>query len=119
MGDDHDLLRLHGRVPRPAHPDGSGVIFNGEEVPFIRREDRFGLAGAPDETYETLFVPHHGPVIEIDEDLGVAVTMRWTGQDADTDVNFLLNLARASSVEEGERSDQERDHDRTELRGRR
>jgi penicillin amidase len=81
-------------------PDGNGVIFQGEEVPFIRRDDRFGLSGMPDETYETLYVPHHGPVIAIDEERGVVMTMRWTGQDADTDFNFLLELARASTVNE-------------------
>jgi penicillin G amidase len=80
--------------------DGEHVIFNGEEVPIYHREDRFDFAGLPTEQHESLYVPHHGPIISIDREAGTAISMRWTGQDADTDVNFLLGLARSNTVGE-------------------
>lgn len=80
--------------------DRAGVIFRGQEVPFLRKERRYLVSGADEVVEEQLYVPHHGPVIRIDEDAGVAFTMRWTAQDTDTDVNFLLDLARARSVNE-------------------
>ena len=85
----------------PLNDTGDAVLFEGSEVDFIRREDRFILAGSNEEVVEeSLFVPHHGPVLNLDTARGVAVTMRWTAQDADTDVNFLLKLARAADVNE-------------------
>ena len=82
--------------------DGGHVIFNGEEVEIIRRDDQYDLAGMPSEQHTSLFVPHHGPIIAIDREAGTAATMRWTGQDADTDVEFLLALAQAKTVDEAQ-----------------
>jgi penicillin amidase len=46
-------------------------------------------------------VPHHGPVRgEPDVENKVAITLRWTGHDMDTDANYLLGMATASSVQE-------------------
>lgn len=80
--------------------DGQSVIFEGQEVPLVRRNDRYDLAGMAAENGESLYVPHHGPIIAMNPDEGVAFTMRWTGQDTDHDVNFLLDLARSSTVSE-------------------
>ena len=82
--------------------DGEHVIFEGEEVEILRREDQYNLAGMPSEQYESLYVPHHGPIIAIDREAGTAATMRWTGQDADTDVEFLLALAQAKTVHDAQ-----------------
>ena len=80
---------------------GEGVIFNGEEVPFLRVVDELIVSDDPEGArYERLYVPHHGPVLSIDREAGVAVTLRWTAQDADSDVNFLMGLPLAQSVEE-------------------
>ena len=63
--------------------------------------DGDGCEGPP-----LLFVPHHGPVREIsleepqNPDDDVALTLRWTAQEIGTDVNFLTELNRASTVEE-------------------
>jgi penicillin amidase len=77
-----------------------GVMFKGEVVPFTRVpfEVRFN-DGSTDE-HELLFVPHHGPVRELDLDNGVAITLRWTGHDTDTDIEFLPALNVAGSVAE-------------------
>jgi penicillin amidase len=78
----------------------TGVMFEGEEVDFIRRDFTLTFSDGSSETREMLFVPHHGPVREIDAENDVALTLRWTGQDLDTDANFLARLGSATNVQE-------------------
>jgi len=80
--------------------DGTGVIFDGEVVPFAETEFTFEFSDAEDRTETLLFVPHHGPVLSIDRDAGVAYTLRWTGNDLSTDVNFLTELQGATDIDE-------------------
>ena len=80
--------------------DGSGVMFNGEVVPFIRKTFTYELAGADPVEQESLYVPHHGTVLSIDEEAGTAITHRWTGTELTTDVNFLTEIAAASTITE-------------------
>jgi penicillin amidase len=80
--------------------DGSGVIFNGESVPFIRKTLAFEFPDGEVRENEALWVPHHGPVLSIDLEAGTAVSMRWSGHDISTDVNVPYLLARATTVEE-------------------
>ena len=79
---------------------GDAVIFNGKPVPLQEVDYTFEIAGGEPITETFLFVPHHGPIVEIDEKAGTAVSVRWVGHDADTDINFFLGLATATSVEE-------------------
>jgi len=81
-------------------PDGSGVLLDGEVVPFLEREFTFERNDGEPLVETMAYVPHHGPVLSIDEEAGVAITMRWAAQDADTDVNYLGALARATNLEE-------------------
>ncbi|MCA9538173.1 MAG: penicillin acylase family protein [Myxococcales bacterium] len=81
-------------------PDGEGVMFNGQPVPFVSREFTFGQADGPALTESFLYVPHHGPVLGIDRAAGTALSLRWTMQDMDTDLDFIRGLAEASTVEE-------------------
>jgi penicillin amidase len=83
-------------------PDGTGVMYNGDVIPFLERTFEFKYADVPTETYVAKYVPHHGPVLAIDEEAGTALSMRWTGQDTDTDANYLMAIARASSVDEAQ-----------------
>lgn len=102
-------------VVRDGEGNATGVMFEGNEVDFLRIP---WSARLPDgTTYDfcdgdgcdappLLFVPHHGPVREISlerpenpED-DVALTLRWTAQEIGTDVNFLTEINRASTVEE-------------------
>ncbi len=76
--------------------DGEGVIFNGNVVPFKKVMRTFKYVGRDAEQVEQLYVPHHGPVLSIDRENKKAITMRWTAQNADTDINFVLALARAN-----------------------
>ena len=82
--------------------DDQGVVFNGQNVPFIAREETFKPAGASSEVTRTLlYVPHHGPVISgPDTTNKTALSMRWTLHDADSDLNFLNALFVATSVDE-------------------
>ncbi len=102
-------------VVRDGDGNPTGVIFQGEEVDFIRVP--WGVPLADGTTYEfcdgadcdgppLLFVPHHGPVFDIsfeepdDPEQDVALTLRWTAQDISSDINFLTELNRATTVEE-------------------
>ncbi len=80
--------------------DGNGVVFRGEDVPFTRVPFEIRFSDGSVDERELLFVPHHGPVREIDTDLGTAITLRWTGNDLDSDINVLTDLARAATTEE-------------------
>ncbi|MBT8208222.1 MAG: penicillin acylase family protein, partial [Acidimicrobiia bacterium] len=78
----------------------TGVMFNGEEVPFIREPFTINFSDGTTQENELLFVPHHGAVREIDAANDTAVTLRWTGNDVDTDINFLTEIAQATTIEE-------------------
>lgn len=80
--------------------DGTAVIFNGEEVPIQEVEYTFEVAGGDPQTISFPYVPHHGPIVETDAKAGTALSVRWTGHDADTDINFFLALGSATSVDE-------------------
>ena len=76
-----------------------GVMFNGEVVEFVRVDFELSFSDGTVETRELLFVPHHGPVRELDAENDVAITLRWTGNDMDTDAN-IVGLLSAATVEE-------------------
>ena len=82
----------------------TGVLFRGEEVDFIRKPFTVQYNDGSSEERELLFVPHHGPVRGIDVKEGVALTLRWTGQDVDTDLDGYGGLATATTVEEARQS---------------
>ena len=79
---------------------GTAVIFNGEEHPLINVDYEYKVSGAEPVTRRAQYVPHHGPVLSIDTDAGVAVSLRWAAQDATTDLNFLTEIWEASTTEE-------------------
>jgi len=78
----------------------TGVMFEGEEVDFIRVPFTVTFDDGSTTEQELLFVPHHGAVRSIDVDAGTAVTLRWTGNDVDSDINFITELATASNIDE-------------------
>ncbi|MGB8328652.1 MAG: penicillin acylase family protein, partial [Polyangiales bacterium] len=78
----------------------TGVMFKGAEVPFTRVPFTVTFSDGNSEQRELLFVPHHGAVREIDAANGTALTLRWTGNDADSDINFLTELVRSTTVDE-------------------
>jgi penicillin amidase len=78
----------------------TGVMFEGEEVPFTRVPWTVDFSDGTSEEKELLIVPHHGPVREIDAENGTALTLRWTGSDIDTDINYPTELGVATNIEE-------------------
>jgi len=84
--------------------NATGVMFKGEEVPFVRSTFTIEFSDGSTEDRELLFVPHHGPVREIDLDNNTAVTLRWTGNDIDTDINLFAELAMATNMEEAKQA---------------
>ncbi len=81
-------------------PDGRGVMHDGQVVPFVEKDFTFGVSMGEPVTRTFQYVPHHGPVLSIDADAGIAITVRWSTQDASTDANYLLGMARATTVAE-------------------
>ncbi len=76
-------------------PDGDGVMLNGNEVPFITKT--FEING---EDEEFLYVPHHGPVLEIDRDAGTAITTKSVLADIENDMQLFVNMGRQGSMEQ-------------------
>jgi penicillin amidase len=102
-------------VVRDTSGSPTGVMFEGAEVDFIRIPWTVTFSdgttydfcdGAECEAPPLLFVPHHGPVRDIsfeepdNSEDDVALTLRWTAQEISTDINFLTELNRATTVEE-------------------
>jgi len=77
-----------------------GVRFNGETVEFIRKDFTLTFNDGSTVTREILYVPHHGPVRQLDAENDVCITLRWTGHDMDTDANYLMGMATATTVQE-------------------
>ena len=85
--------------------DGDGVVFNGETVPFLTVNHTFEVANTVTGVLEPQvvplkIVPHHGPVLSLDAAGGKAVSLRWTGNDMTTDINFLTDLNFATNINE-------------------
>jgi penicillin amidase len=102
-------------VVRDDDGNATGVMFEGNEIEFLRVPWSATLNdgstydfcdGDGCEAPPLLFVPHHGPVREIfleqpeNPEDDVALTLRWTGQEISSDINFLTELNRATTVEE-------------------
>ncbi|MEZ4459461.1 MAG: penicillin acylase family protein, partial [bacterium] len=81
-------------------PTGTKVNFNGSLVDIIEVQHTYKVANSADVTETIRIVPHHGPIIEWDPANNRAVSMRWTGHQADTDFDAFFGLARAKSVAE-------------------
>lgn len=79
--------------------DKKGVVFNGQDVPFITKSYEVPVADAP-ETYELRFVPHHGPVVSFDEASGTAVTVKSVLPDQTDDLALFINMGRTKSLDE-------------------
>jgi len=89
----------------PASP--RTVLFNGQQVPVIRVEERFKVNREADRTFVIEVVPHHGPMVpdpDLDDDVvGLAatgMTYRWTGHEVSLDSRFLTGITRARNVAE-------------------
>ena len=79
---------------------GDAVIFEGKEVAIQTGSFQIEVSGMDEPvTEEYEYVPHHGPILSRTDT--TALSVRWIGHDTDTDINFLLGLATATTVAEG------------------
>jgi penicillin amidase len=78
---------------------GDAVIFDGEEVPLLTYDTSITV-GSKEYPGTAYVVPHHGPLLSIDEAAGTAVSLKWTGAELSTDVNFLTEMMAAATVDE-------------------
>ncbi|HVP62030.1 MAG TPA: penicillin acylase family protein [Myxococcaceae bacterium] len=83
-----------------------GIEFKGNTVAFIAVPQTYkfrtatGLATATN-TPPVLVAPPHGPVISLDATGGTAVTVRWTGQESQSDdLHAYFRLNNAASVDD-------------------
>lgn len=76
-----------------------GVMYRGNVVEFVRVNFPMTFSDGSTTSRELLFVPHHGAVRQLDAENNVAITLRWTMNDMDTDTN-ILGLMTASTVQE-------------------
>jgi penicillin amidase len=77
-----------------------GVRFRGETVPFVVDVETFTDPSGQPVTQELLYVPHHGPVLDLDLGRQIATTLRWAAQDMGTDVEVFPDLWSASSIDD-------------------
>jgi penicillin amidase len=88
--------------------DGTGVRFQGGDVPFETLDERIDVRGGDSIATRIYLVPHHGPLLPTiegtttlppDPEAG-AISVRWTGLEPDGDRAAWVGLARSSSVAE-------------------
>ena len=84
-------------------PDGGSVVFNGQNVPIVQKTFAFADASTNKTVTQTFeWVPHHGPIISKDTTKKTAISLRWAGADAGTDLDAFFGMARAGSVAEAQ-----------------
>ncbi len=81
--------------------NGVSVSFEGADVPVTVRQFTFNRTPPLQPVTENfLYVPHHGPMVAVDGQGGTGVSIRWAGHDATTDLNFVLDMMKATSLAE-------------------
>ncbi len=90
-------------------PDGKGVVFRGQPVPFETAHEEIAISGSPPLEYDVLIVPHHGPIVPTivnhkvvppDPTQG-ALSIAWTGSKPTNELaGVLTGVARAKSVDD-------------------
>lgn len=83
--------------------DATHVMFNGQPVQIQSyTEDiivRNASGGAPTTQQVTIaVVPHHGPLISVDQAHGTGISVRWTGHEVTREFKALVGLWQAADV---------------------
>ena len=92
--------------------DGTGVILKGKPVAFQKVSETIKIAGSADYTFDVLVTPHHGSIVPEIKDHkaepivagGEAISARWTGQAPTNEIEAVLGLATAKTVDEARAS---------------
>jgi penicillin amidase len=89
--------------------DGSGVVFQGQNVPFQTAQETIQIAGSAPLVYDVQIVPQHGPIVPTIVNHKVvppaggstAMSVAWTGSKPTGELpSVLTGFARATSVED-------------------
>lgn len=78
----------------------NSTIFNENAVPMNAVPVTIDRLGFPAHTETFYYVPHHGPVVSSDPANGTAISIRWVGHEADTDLNFITSMMKATNMTE-------------------
>ncbi|MDH3653479.1 MAG: penicillin acylase family protein [Myxococcales bacterium] len=96
----YDLTDVYiEELVKDAEGNATGVMFQGEPVPFKRVPFTLRFSDGETEEVELLFVPHHGMVRAIDVDNDFAITQRWTANDLTTDADWPTEMNMAESLD--------------------
>jgi penicillin G amidase len=89
--------------------DGSGVVFQGQDVPFQTAQEVIQIAGGAPYVYNVQIVPEHGPIVpnivnhQVVPPAGgsTAMSVEWTGSKPTGELpSVLTGFLRATSVED-------------------
>ncbi len=89
--------------------DGSGVVFQGNPVPFERIAESVGDGRGNTYSWDVLVVPHHGPIVpainashEVDPPTAAtgALSVRWTGHEPSSEFEAIWGMLRSKTVSE-------------------
>ncbi len=89
-------------------PDGTAVVFKGQNVPLEKVREIIGIKGSAPLAYDVLVVPHHGPIVPTIKDHVVvapdpalgAMSIRWTGSQPTGELKAVAGFMRAKTVED-------------------
>ncbi|MBN1945356.1 MAG: penicillin acylase family protein [Bradymonadales bacterium] len=77
-----------------------GVLFEGGVVDLVTVDHTFQVQD-DEPVVETLtWVPHHGPLVAVDEETSTGISVRWVGHGGSTDLAAFLDLNQATTVAE-------------------
>jgi penicillin amidase len=99
----YDVTEVYQETLGPPAAGGiPTVMYKGSPVPCAVSVQNLGVrtsAGIGTQQVTVLVVPHHGPVVALDKDHGVAYSVRWTGNNPATDdARAFYRLNNAASV---------------------
>jgi penicillin amidase len=103
---DYDVTDVYSET---LTPDGSGVVFQGQNVPFQHVTESIAIAGSAPLQYDVLVVPHHGPIVPTIVNHAVvppdptkgALSVEWTGSKPTGELPAVLTgFLRATTVDD-------------------
>ena len=89
-------------------PDGTAVVFKGQNVPLQTVREEIAIAGSAPLEYDVLVVPQHGPIVPTIVNHRVvapdptegAMSIAWTGTKPTNELAAVSGYLRATSVED-------------------
>jgi len=94
-------------------PDGASVMWKGKPVALETIDEVIQIQSGAPLTYHVKVVPHHGPILPTitpqhtitppDPKVG-AVSIRWTGAEATTELSAVVAMLRAKNVDEAQKA---------------